>query len=251
MGLEVDRFEGEVDEDLMCLLCKKVLEEPTSSECGHLFCRECLLSASGKRMGCPNCGQALKKHSPTAGGGEEEALAERLGKMSIRCTHKSAGCTETVPLTELVRHADSECDYRPVRCENTGCGISCPHSALEDHMDRCDHRIVECKVCKARLPRKDMPAHQAVRRCFEELNKRHRVTSARQIKSELRDHRMAMLHRRHQTVHYTIQSDMYNIVPCVWVSGCVCCRNALSNSVISPRFNLGHITASDVRPFTL
>ena len=195
----------------MCLLCKKVLEEPTSSECGHLFCRECLLSASGKRMGCPNCGQALKKHSPTAGGGEEEALAERLGKMSIRCTHKSAGCTETVPLTELVRHADSECDYRPVRCENAGCGISCPHSALEDHMDRCDHRIVECKVCKARLPRKDMPAHQAVRRCFEELNKRHRVTSARQIKSELRDHRMAMLHRRHQTeqAERRIERDHY------------------------------------------
>ena len=188
----------------MCLLCGKVIEEPSSSTCGHLFCAECLQKSVGKKMSCPNCSQPLavpanSQSNNAARKDAEEALAERLGKLSIHCTHHSAGCTAVVPWTGLDRHADSECEYRPTRCENDGCKVQCPRNRLEEHMERCEHRIVECKVCKTRLPRKDMPAHQAVRRCFEELNKRRRVASARHFKSELREHRMEMLHRRHQT----------------------------------------------------
>ena len=205
MGLDVDRFEGEVQEDLLCLLCSKVIERPTSSTCGHLFCAECLQKSVGKKTNCPhlNCGIPLADPVSSRSDGKEaeEALAERLGKLSIRCTHQSqsTGCTVVVPWTNLDRHAESECEYRPTPCENRGCKVQCPRNKLEEHMERCEHRIVECKVCKARLPRKDMPAHQAVRRCYEELNKRRRVTSARQFKFELRDHRLEMQHRRHQT----------------------------------------------------
>ena len=206
MGLDVDRFEGEVQEDLLCLLCNKVIEKPSSSTCGHLFCVECLQKSVGKKRNCPhlNCGTPLavpvsSRRDDIAGKEAEVALAERLGKLSIHCSHQSTGCTVVVPWTNLDRHAESECEYRPTPCENRGCKVQCLRNKLEEHMERCEHRIVECKVCKARLPRKDMTAHQAVRRCFEELNKRRRVASARQFKSELRDHRLEMQHRRHQT----------------------------------------------------
>ena len=206
MGLDVERFEGEVQEDLICLLCNKVIDVPSSSTCKHLFCAQCLQKSVGKKQNCPhpNCDKPLSvvpassRSADTAGKEEEEALAERLGKLSIHCPHRSTGCTAVFPLTNLDRHADSECEYRLTPCENDGCKVQCPLNKLEEHMERCEHRIVECKVCKARLPRKDMPAHQAVRRCFEELNKRRRVSSARLFKSELRDHRLGMQHRRHQ-----------------------------------------------------
>ena len=210
MGLDVDRFEGEVQEDLLCLLCNKVLEEPSSSACGHLFCAKCLQKATGKKISCPNCGRPLAG-SLQEDREAEESLAERLGKLSIRCTHQTSGCKAVVPWPDLGRHAENECEYRPTRCENDGCSVECPRHSLEEHMERCDHRLVECKVCKARLPRKDMPAHQAVKRCFEQLNNRRRVTSARQFKSELRDHRFEMLHRRHQTeqAERRIERDHY------------------------------------------
>lgn len=204
MGLDVERFEGEVLEDLICLLCKKVMENPSSSAtCEHVFCAECLRKAVGRKMNCPNCSTPLAEQD----GGEEEAekrtaeevLAEKLGKLSIHCSHRTSGCNEVVNWMDLARHTDSECEYRPATCNNEGCTFQCPRNSLEEHMERCDYRLVECKVCAARMPRKDMAAHQAVRRCFEQLNKRRRVTSARQFKSELRDHRMEMLQRRHQT----------------------------------------------------
>ena len=198
MGLDVDRFEGEVAEDLMCLLCTKVLEKPSSSTCGHIFCDGCLKKSADKTIDCPRCGQTLV---PVAKDADKEAeiLAERLGNLSIRCTHLSRGCTTTLPWLDLDRHAERECEYRLVLCENRGCVEKCPSNVLEQHMETCDHRIVECKVCKTRLPRKDMPAHQAVKRCFEEMNKRKRVASARKLSSELKEHRLEMLHRRHQT----------------------------------------------------
>ena len=198
MGLDVRRFEGEVGEDLMCLFCSQVLEKPSSSACGHVFCVECLRKAAGKKVDCPDCGRAIEQ---TAENGDKRAeeLAERLGKLSIHCAHHSAGCGTVLPLGNLVDHAENECEYRSVPCLHKGCAEKSPLNGLERHMEKCDYRIVECKVCKVCLPRKDMPAHQAVKRCYEQQNKRKRVSSARKLSSELKEHHLELLHRRHQT----------------------------------------------------
>lgn len=209
--MDVNSFDGQVDEDLICPICNKVLETPSSSRCGHIFCDQCLGKATEKCIDCPKCGQALTPIANDAEKEAEELLAARLGKLSIRCTHQSHGCTAVLAWLDLDQHAENECQYRPVPCENRGCGEKHPLNILEEHMESCDHRIVECKVCKTRLPRKDMPAHQAVKRCFEELNKRKRVSSARRLSSELKEHRLEMIHRRHQTEQAArrIEKDHY------------------------------------------
>ncbi len=38
MGFELDRFKGAVDPDFKCNLCNKVLEDPLTTPCGHVFC---------------------------------------------------------------------------------------------------------------------------------------------------------------------------------------------------------------------
>ena len=211
MGLDVGCFEGEVDEELLCLFCNKVIETPSTSTCGHVFCAKCLLKAAGKKMRCPTCGEVLSQIAEGADKEVEKQLADRLGKLSIHCTNQSNGCKAVLPWQDLDRHAVKDCEYRLVPCENKGCEESCPLIRLEQHMENCDHRIVECKVCKFRASRKDMPAHQAVKRCFEELNKRKRVNSARKLSSELKEHRLEMLHRRHQTeqAERRIEKDHY------------------------------------------
>jgi len=40
MGFDVTRFEGEVDEELVCPICSAVLEDPRlAPECEHAFCK--------------------------------------------------------------------------------------------------------------------------------------------------------------------------------------------------------------------
>lgn len=197
MGFDLNRFEGEVDQDLVCLYCGKVFEDPVTVKCGHTFCKLCFQKAlSKKKTDCPKCDRDL-----TSGEAQQATsdLVEKLGKLTIHCEHQQLGCETVVPFEELSNHMGTECAFRLERCEHKGCDERVVHVGLEKHMEKCDYRIVECKVCKVCLPYKDMPAHQAVKRCYEQLNKRRMVKSARKISQELREHRVEMVQHRHLT----------------------------------------------------
>lgn len=197
MGFEVELFQEEVDPGLLCAFCKGVLEGPVAGKCNHLFCKVCLEKALSKhRHECPVCEMDLSSSEAKAPGDE---LAEKLGELSLQCKHHKDGCEAVVGYHALPAHMLKECPFRLVPCEHKGCSELVPHTDLEGHMEQCSHRLVECKVCKVCLPRKDMPAHQAVKRCFEQLNKRRMVRSARRLSSELREHRVELVQQRHFT----------------------------------------------------
>lgn len=197
MGFEVERFQGEVDPSLLCAFCNGVVEEPVAGKCGHVFCRACLEKALSKQQEeCPECEvdiSSVEAKEPS------EELVEKLGGLSLQCKHHKDGCEAVVGYHTLPAHMIRECKFRPVPCEHKGCSEVVPHAELEEHMEQCNHRLVECKVCKTCLPRKDMSAHQAIKRCFEELNKRRMVRSARRLSSELKEHRVELTQQRHLT----------------------------------------------------
>lgn len=195
MGFAVERFQGEVEEDLICPFCNKVLQEPVAGKCGHTFCKECLDKyLARRREECPVCQADLSKVT-----GAQEELVGKLEKLSLHCTNHESGCDAILDYYKLTEHLDTECILRSVSCRHKNCPNKVPQKDLEAHMEKCDYRLVECKVCKVCLPRKDMPAHQAVKRCFEELNKRRMVKNTRRISQELREHQAEITHHRHLT----------------------------------------------------
>lgn len=49
------KFVSEPEDDLTCLICLEVAEDPWQhGKCGRLFCRECL-DQLDSRQPCPNC----------------------------------------------------------------------------------------------------------------------------------------------------------------------------------------------------
>ena len=198
MGLEVERFEGEVNEKFICPYCAKVLEKPVAGACGHNFCRVCITKAlSKRRTDCPVCDKDLDKVEAIKEASTE--LVEQLEKLSIHCDHQQSGCTSVMPYGTLADHTATECAFRMMACTNKGCKVQVQMNELDSHLETCEYRIVECKVCKTCVPRNDMPAHQALKRCYEQLNKRRMVTSARRLSQELRVHREEMVRQRHLT----------------------------------------------------
>lgn len=211
MGIEVDKVLGSVEDELLCCICKQLLEAPTTSECGHLCCSSCVESAREKqaRMICYRCGRRVRNSAKEPD--VPISLVKKLENFSVRCT---LGCEAVLTMKLLREHTTKECERRVINCVNRGCNYRCPVNELDEHLPKCDYRLVRCDVCRVCVVSRDMPAHQAVKRCYEQQLKRRRVQSARKLSQELREHRADMLQEKHLTEqaerrlvrdHYSLQ----------------------------------------------
>lgn len=137
MGFELDRFNGAVDPDLKCNLCQKVLEEPLTTPCGHVFCASCVLPWVAQQRSCPaQCRRRVSAqelhHVPP--------LKSLVLKLDIRCEHRDRGCFQVVKLQHLAEHSE-QCDFAPARCRNPGCTQVLDLKDVQAHMrDSCEYR---------------------------------------------------------------------------------------------------------------
>ncbi|XP_048346175.1 E3 ubiquitin-protein ligase PDZRN3 isoform X2 [Sphaerodactylus townsendi] len=116
MGFELDRFDGEVDPDFKCNLCHKVLEDPLTTPCGHVFCAGCVLPWVVQQGSCPvQCRRISTKEL-----NHVLPLKSLILKLDIKCANQARGCPKVVQLQHLAAHAEM-CDYSPARCRHQGC----------------------------------------------------------------------------------------------------------------------------------
>lgn len=136
MGFELDRFNGDVDPDFKCNLCNKVLEDPLTTPCGHVFCAGCVLPWVVQQGSCPvNCQRISTKEL-----NHVLPLKSLILKLDIKCDNHARGCEAVVPLQHLGEHAET-CDFSPAKCRNRGCRQVLNLRDVEAHMrERCEAR---------------------------------------------------------------------------------------------------------------
>nr|XP_015202778.1 PREDICTED: E3 ubiquitin-protein ligase PDZRN3 isoform X1 [Lepisosteus oculatus] len=138
MGFELDRFNGAVDPDFKCNLCNKVLEDPLTTPCGHVFCAGCVLPWVVQQSSCPvKCQRISTKEL-----NHVLPLKNLILKLDIKCDNYSRGCEKVVKLQHLAEHAEM-CDYSPAKCRNKGCNEVLNLKDMDAHMrETCDYRPV-------------------------------------------------------------------------------------------------------------
>ncbi|KAM4022511.1 LOW QUALITY PROTEIN: E3 ubiquitin-protein ligase PDZRN3 [Anomaloglossus baeobatrachus] len=138
MGFELDRFSGEVDPDFKCNLCNRVLEDPLTTPCGHVFCAGCVLPWVVQQGSCPvKCQRISAKEL-----NHVLPLKSLILKLEIKCDNYSRGCDKVVRLQSLGEHAEM-CDYSPAKCRNKGCSEVLNLRDMDAHMrECCEHRAV-------------------------------------------------------------------------------------------------------------
>ena len=132
MGYDLNRFQGEVDEELLCPICSGVLENPVQAPiCEHAFCTVCIHEWLNRQSSCPvdrNVITAIQlKPVP-------RILKNLLSRLTIKCNNEEFGCNTWVKLDALNQHL-SECEHnpkRPVHCE-LGCGLIIPLDEVGQH----------------------------------------------------------------------------------------------------------------------
>ncbi|XP_039858809.1 E3 ubiquitin-protein ligase PDZRN3-B isoform X1 [Simochromis diagramma] len=143
MGFELDRFKGTVDPDFKCNLCNKVLEDPLTTPCGHVFCSGCVLPWVVQQSSCPvKCQRISTKEL-----NHVLPLKNLILKLEIKCDNHTRGCDAVVKLQHLAEHAEM-CDYSPAKCRNRGCSEVLNLRDVDAHMrETCDYRPVG--VCES------------------------------------------------------------------------------------------------------
>uniref|UniRef100_A0A1I8H783 E3 ubiquitin-protein ligase NRDP1 n=1 Tax=Macrostomum lignano TaxID=282301 RepID=A0A1I8H783_9PLAT len=132
MGFELARFEGEVDEELICPICGGVLDVPVQApDCEHTFCSGCIDQWLRLNPTCPIDRQPLLSlHLKPA----PRILRNLLSRLDVACDFQQLGCGARVKLASAAQHA-AQCEYnpsRPVPC-GSGCGLMVPRDQLAEH----------------------------------------------------------------------------------------------------------------------
>lgn len=157
MGYEVTRFQGSVDEELVCPICSAVLEDPLQAiPCEHAFCKTCIHQWIQRQAqpSCPVCRVSL-------GGGDSNLrsvpriLRNLLARLNIHCDNATYGCNTVLKLELLTNHL-VDCEFnpkKPLPCEK-GCGLIIPKDELKNHncikelrslLDAQQQKLVEVK----------------------------------------------------------------------------------------------------------
>ncbi|KAI1283163.1 E3 ubiquitin-protein ligase NRDP1 [Halotydeus destructor] len=150
MGIDINRFPNEVDEELKCSICLNVLERPVHGSCGHVFCRTCIIlwldsqrsrssdeyvrvSSRFSRPGtCPVDRTELRIEDLV-----DAALPFRtfISRLTIKCDNEAFGCKSIMQLGQLKDHLHN-CNFNPdeeIECQN-GCKSVLPRKYLvRDH----------------------------------------------------------------------------------------------------------------------
>lgn len=133
MGYEIIRFVGDIDEELLCTICRHVLQTPVQiRQCEHCFCSSCINEWLQHQQVCP-----IDRNSVTPMADLIQAprvLRNMLSRLKITCDNKDFGCTNVVALESLESHL-MECPFnpkRPVQCEK-GCGLVVPLDEVPQH----------------------------------------------------------------------------------------------------------------------
>ncbi|CAG9861948.1 unnamed protein product [Phyllotreta striolata] len=132
MGFELNRFQGEVDEELVCPICSGVLEDPIQAPiCEHAFCKSCITEWISRQPTCPVDRQIVTSPQLRQ---VPRIIRNLLSRLCITCDNAQYGCTRVLKLDALAAHLE-ECEHnpkRPLPCEQ-GCGLIIPKDELKDH----------------------------------------------------------------------------------------------------------------------
>lgn len=132
MGYDLHRFTDKVDEELMCVICGGVLEDPVMIRtCEHCFCKNCIEIWLTRQRTCPVDRGILVEDSLKP---VPRIMRNMLGRLITTCEYKENGCEELIGLDGLLTHQD-ECDFnpkKPIPCLQ-GCGAIVAKDKMAEH----------------------------------------------------------------------------------------------------------------------
>ena len=109
MGFDLRRFLEAPDEELICPICRFVLQDPLQIRgCEHAFCATCIHEWLQRSQTCPIDRSSVEN-------GEDDLISpprilrNLLSRLEIECDNAEYGCTQRIRLDNLEQHLKVGC----------------------------------------------------------------------------------------------------------------------------------------------
>ena len=141
-------------DELTCPICYNLVWCPTDcSNCGNLFCLNCINKALQISNTCPMCKQSPFDTTQC------KALAKLFKNIRLKCSNES--CTANPEYSDFITH-QKKCPFRLYKCINDGCNyknIINNEKQMKEHSTTCQHKIIKCNYCRMRMKRMHLTNH--------------------------------------------------------------------------------------------
>ena len=138
-GVEYTFVETQVQllEELKCPICLELVNQPVSTSCEHLFCKNCIKD----QHTCPTCRKRILGTTPDVGS------AKVWKTFKVKCPNTEQGCEWEGPLGDVEEHLEKKCQQQMVACPNR-CGEKKKRELLQNHTEHdCPNRRYTCPHC--------------------------------------------------------------------------------------------------------
>ena len=138
-GVEYEFVDSQVEllEELKCAICLELVSDPVQTSCGHLFCGKCIKRTNT----CPIDRKQFTSHP-------DNFNDRRVRNFKVKCPKEDRGCQWQGSLGDAKKHADTNCDYQMVKCDNEHCNVKVERRQLTRHMQSgCLQRAYKCPHC--------------------------------------------------------------------------------------------------------
>ncbi len=149
MATNVDyEFDKAIQDELICFICMKVLNEPQMVNCCEKrFCKDCLTEWMTNNKTCPHCRSTEFTYMFS------KRQEDRISKLLVYCANKAHGCKSTLKVSEYQHHLSVDnaqgCFFTKLPCP-IQCGADLFRGDLDNHCkEKCPKRRVQCQYCKS------------------------------------------------------------------------------------------------------
>lgn len=142
VDMQALNYQGEIDDNLLCPICKVPFVTPVTTPCDHTFCFSCIKQSFETNEICPVDRKPFRgRHVKPS----SRLVRNQLDALVVECPNAERGCPETPKREDVVMHAH-KCDYALIRCPHEGCSKQVVKWLADK--DECFHYDEECKYCE-------------------------------------------------------------------------------------------------------
>jgi hypothetical protein len=170
LNLERDMFRKSLDlddfvkdsqrivQDYRCPLCLGIYLNPVVDQCGHVFCKNCIIKYMETESKCPFSQWNLDQNLLN----KIVLVNDILEKQFVLCKNRIYYCNWVGKLIDLENHQGEECSRQVLKCPHDRCPDSIFREDLKCHKNSCEYRIIPCQDCDILISFIDIILHQEV-----------------------------------------------------------------------------------------